>query len=153
MNSFVEELNNTKRQVASTVYANALNSHEAIDKLLIRLPSDVQNKWTKVARKHKKTKNSYPDLENFLQFLIELAEEFGDHMYGIDSTRRRAELTRARAGGKQSSTAPSVTLSGTTRNSTVELKNTFTALQKNETASRILLPSEFRNELARPQNP
>ena len=152
LNSFVEELDNTKRQVASTVYANALNSHEAIDKLLIRLPSDVQNKWTKVARKHKKTKNSYPDLENFLQFLIELAEEFGDHMYGIDSTRRRAELTRARAGGKQSSTAPSVALSGTTRNSTVELKNTFTALQKNETASRILLPSEFRNELARPQN-
>ena len=92
LNSFVEELDNTKRQVAATVYANALNSHEAIDKLLIRLPSNVQDRWTKVARKHKKAKHTYPDLDNFQQFLIELADELGDHMYGIDSTLRRACL-------------------------------------------------------------
>ena len=151
LNSFVEELNNTKRQVASTVYANALNSHEAIDKLLKRLPSDVQIKWTKVSRMHKKIKNSYPDLDNFLQFLIELVGEIGDHTYGIDSTLRRASLSRARANGKQSCTAPPVTLSGTTHSSTVELKNTSTALQKNETASRILLPSEFRAGAVQPQ--
>ena len=44
LNFFIEELNNTKRQVDATVYAHALSSHEAIDKLLIRLPSDVQNR-------------------------------------------------------------------------------------------------------------
>ena len=69
LNFFIEELNNTKRQVDATVYAHALSSHEAIDKLLIRLPSDVQNRWTKCARKHIKTKKEYPGIDNFLKFL------------------------------------------------------------------------------------
>ena len=144
LNTFVEELDNTKRQVAATVYANALNSHEAIDKLLIRLPSNVQDRWTKVARKHKKAKHTYPDLDNFQQFLIELAEELGDHMYGIDSTLRRATLTRERVVGKKHSTLPPVSLSSTTANPPVDIKRTFTAVQKNELAANILLPSDFR---------
>ena len=35
---FVEELNSAKRMVASTVYANALDSYEAIDNSMVRLP-------------------------------------------------------------------------------------------------------------------
>ena len=146
LNSFVEELENTKRQVAATVYANALSSHEAIDKLLIRLPSEVQNRWTKVARKYKKEHKTYPELSNFQTFLTELAEELGDHMYGIDSTQRRAALSRQRANGKKSASSPSVVLSGTANEkiSLPPLQKTFTALQKNDVASgNIVLPTDF----------
>ena len=155
LNTFVEELKNTKRQVAATVYANALSSHEAIDKLLIRLPSDVQNKWTKVARRYIKLHGNYPDLDNFQQFIVELAEELGDHMYGIDSSLRRAELSRQRANGKKSVTSSSVQLSGTPAGQfSVPLQKTFTAVEKTDTAgSSIMLPSDFQTRVTYGREP
>ena len=153
LNFFIEELNNTKRQVDATVYAHALSSHEAIDKLLIRLPSDVQNRWTKCARKHIKTKKEYPGIDNFLKFLSELAEELGDHMYGIDSTQRRAALTQQRATGKRPVSTPSVALSGTQApvKGPISLPKTFTALQKNDAApASIALPTDFHPQFSPP---
>ena len=142
--TFVEELGNTKRMVDATVYANALDSHEAIDKLLVRLPVKVHDRWTKYALKYKKQKFVYPGIAEFQQFITDLADEFGDRMYGSDSTLRRASLAKDRASGKQSYSSPSFSVSGTARKKSVVIPKTFTALQNNAVPRGLIMPSELQ---------
>lgn len=146
--SFVEELGNTKRMVGATVYANALDSHEAIDKLLVRLPVNVHDRWAKYARKHKRTKKAYPGISEFQQFIAELAEEFGDHMYGIDSTKRRALLAKSRAAGDTRASLTPPLLVGASREKTKTIPKSFTALQNNEPARGLIMPSNLHSAVS-----
>ena len=129
--TFVEELGNTKRMVDATVYANALDSHEAIGKLLVRLPVKVHDRWTKYALRYKKQKFVYPGIAEFQQFITDLADEFGDRMYGSDSTLRRALLAKDRTSGKRSSLTPSFSVTNDQHRKNVSIPSSFTALQSN----------------------
>ena len=95
---FVNELQTTKTLVAPTIHNGVLDTHAVIDLLLIRLPPSVHARWNKYALKYKDTRKSYPGVTEFTTYLMTLAAEFNDKMYGQDVARARSDAALKRAG-------------------------------------------------------
>ena len=59
-----------------------IKSQQCIQDILTRFPNYVRNKWKKHSLKHKKSQTTYPSFENFVKFILDVADDASDPIYG-----------------------------------------------------------------------
>ncbi|KAG1669999.1 hypothetical protein GQR58_017185 [Nymphon striatum] len=74
-----------------------INSQSSLIQILSRMPQFVQIKWKTLALENKRSKGVYPNFEDFVKFVADIAEEMNDPVYGQLDSRRYPQKDNIRA--------------------------------------------------------
>ncbi|KAG1714704.1 hypothetical protein GQR58_000941 [Nymphon striatum] len=74
-----------------------INSQSSLIQILSRMPQFVQIKWKTLALENKRSKGVYPNFEDFVKFVADIAEEINDPVYGQLDSRRYPQKDNIRA--------------------------------------------------------
>ncbi|KAG1709157.1 hypothetical protein GQR58_002920 [Nymphon striatum] len=86
-----------------------INSQSSLIQILSRMPQFVQIKWKTLALENKRSKGVYPNFEDFVKFVADIAEEMNDPVYGQLDARRYSPKDNIRATTNVTATSKSPT--------------------------------------------
>ena len=104
-----DDLRNTKLVLTQLKMLHEVNSQSTILEIVERLPVYVQNRWKRNAFDIKKENACYPDFEDLVEFVQEIAGEVNDPVYGNFAQPKRADRNKGNPSASQTSFVTAVT--------------------------------------------